>query len=274
VSLAPIEVWIDVAFAAIYVCVWLFLIWHFSMFVITGRFKKAFIEGNWPEHDSRPPAAPKVAHAIHMFGMLILAFTGMAIRFEWFGLWRPAMQNTHYVVMIIVIITVIWRVWYAFRSKTNADYREFTIGKVDVQSLPGILKYYGYLSNDKPHVAKYNVAQKGSYNLFLVMMTLQALTGLAIWRVNIPATGLSLYAITAALVTATGVVWIRMAHYVLNWAFIIMMTVHAYLAFTVDIPCMQDFFGFKELQVKPGHGHGHGEPVPEAPALGEVMPQA
>ena len=56
--------------------------------------------------------------------------------------------------------------------------------------------------------------------------------------------------------------YVRTGHYILNWLFIIMTTVHFYLAFTVDIPCALDFFGLKPLEVKPGaHGeHGH-EPV-------------
>jgi hypothetical protein len=60
---------------------------------------------------------------------------------------------------------------------------------------------------------------------------------------------------------------VRTAHYILNWLFIIMTTVHLYLAFSVDIPCALDFFGIKPLEVKPGaHGdHGH-DPV-AVPAL-------
>ena len=275
-SLPELYTWADLLFVIVYICVWLFLTWHFSMFVITGRFRKCFFEGHWPTHDSRPPAAPKVAHAIHMFGMIILAVSGMYIRFPFFDGGRTAMRYIHYVVMIAVTLTVVWRVWYAFRSKTNADWREFAIGKVDVQSLPGILKYYGYLSNEKPHVAKYNVAQKGSYNLFLYMMIAQIITGLLIWRAQMPVINAGPYDLTAMIVGATGIVWIRLLHYVLNWAFIIMMTVHAYLAFTVDIPCMLDFFGLKELEVVEGahgHGHGHADEHETVPAHEELAPE-
>lgn len=258
-NLPAIYVWVDTIFVALYVCVWLFLIWHFSMFVIKGRFRKAFIEGNWPEHEARPPLAPKLAHAFHMFGMIILGFTGMYIRFPFFYGGRSLMRNIHYVVMIIVILTLIWRVWYAFRSKTNADWREFAIGKPDIDTALGVLAYYGYVSDSKPHVAKYNVMQKMSYNLFLYMMIVQVITGLLIWRTPLPLIG-SMYGLTTALLTASGVVWIRLFHYILNWGFIIMMTVHAYLAFSVDVPCMLDFFGIKAMEVHPdSHGHGHGQ---------------
>lgn len=259
-NLTQINVWLDVGFSVLYVFVLLFLVWHFTMFVIKGRFRKSFLEGHWPEHDSRPPVTPKLLHATHMISMIILGFTGMYLRFPFFYGGRSGMRITHYVFMTIVIVVLIWRVWYAFRSKTNADWREFAIGKKDMSTALGVLAYYGYVSDNKPHVAKYNVMQKMSYNLFLYMMIAQAITGLLMWRVEIPLLGVSLYSLTAGLVGATGIFAIRMVHYILNWGFIIMTTVHMYLAFSVDVPCMLDFFGLKELPINPdGHGHGHDE---------------
>ena len=116
---------------------------HFTLFVTTGRFKKSFIEGHWPEHDARPPATPKLLHAVHMISMIILGFTGMYLRFPFFVSNRVIMRNIHYVFMIIVIVILVWRVWYAFFSKTNADWREFAIGKKDLDSdarRPGVLR--------------------------------------------------------------------------------------------------------------------------------------
>lgn len=276
--LTQLHVWLDIVFTALYLVVVAFLIFHFSLFVIKGRFRKSFIEGHWPEHDSRPPATPKVLHFTHMTSMIILGFTGMAIRFPFLpGAWvRSTMRNVHYVFMIIVIVVLVWRVWYAFFSKTNADWREFAIGKKDLQSALGVLAYYGYFSNQKPHVAKYNVLQKMSYNLFLYMMIAQAFTGLAILRWELPLANLT---VSQALVgwwlgmlvggSAMALEYMRIFHYILNWLFIIMTTVHLYLAASVDVPCALDFFGLQELKVNPdAHGHGHEDtPVIEpAPA--------
>jgi Ni,Fe-hydrogenase I cytochrome b subunit len=261
-GMTTINVWLDVGFVALWLFVVAFLIFHFAMFVITGRFRKSFIEGHWPEHEAIPPATPKVLHFVHMTSMIILGATGMFIRFPAFN--RVPMRYTHYIFMIIVTVVLVWRIWYAFRSKTNADWREFAIGRRDLNSAIGVLKYYGYMSNDKPHVAKYNVLQKMSYNMFLYMMFAQAFTGFAL--VSTPILfGLSPRDMLVgwwlgALVGATDLAgwYVRTAHYVLNWLFIIMTTVHFYLAFTVDIPCALDFFGIKPMEVKPGaHGHGH-----------------
>jgi len=257
-SLVELNVWLDIIFTALFVGVLLFLVLHFTLFVTTGRFRKCFIEGHWAEHDSRPPAKPKVLHAVHMVSMIFLGFSGMYLRFPFFDSNRVVMRGVHYVFMIIVIVVLVWRVLYAFYSKTNADWREFAVGKKDLDTMLGVLAYYGYFSNNKPHVAKYNVMQKLCYILFLFMMIAQAITGLLIWRWQVPVVGVSLYGLTAALAGGTGIWLIRSLHYVINWLFIIMTTVHLYLAATADLPCALDFFGIKELEVVEG-GHGHGD---------------
>jgi len=269
-GLLELNVWLDVVFVALWLFVVAFLIFHFIMFVVKGRFRRAFIEGNWPEHDSRPPATPKVLHGIHMVSMIILGFTGMYLRFPFFANGRIAMRTTHYIFMIIVTIVLVWRVLYAFLSKTNADHSEFAIRKIDLQSAIGVLAYYGYFSDNKPHVAKYNVLQKMSYLLFLVMMCLQAFTGFALVRYNFifglsPRDLLIGWNLGALVGSPALALWIvRTIHYVLNWMFIIMTTVHFYLALTVDVPCALDFFGIKEMTVAEGaHVHGH------EPASGE-----
>lgn len=263
------NVWLDTVFVILWVAVVLFLCFHFFLFVIKGRFRKSFIEGHWPEHDSRPPRLPKVLHFTHMISIIILAITGMLIRFPAFN--RVQARYVHYVFMVIVTVVLIWRVLYAFFSKTNADWREFAIGKKDLDSAIGVLAYYGYFSDNKPHVAKYNVLQKMSYNLFLYMMIIQAFTGFALVTVPI-VFGLSPRDLLVGwwlgpLAGSTDLAgWgVRTVHYILNWLFIIMTTVHFYLAMAVDVPCMLDFFGLKELQVvEGGHGHGdHDEPAPE-----------
>ncbi len=276
-SLTEFNVWLDNIFVVIYVCVWLFLGWHFTWSIKKGRFRKAFIEGHWPEHDSRPPKLPKFLHAQHMIMMIVLGFTGMYIRFPYFDGGRVTMRYIHYFAMIVVTINLVWRVWYAFFSKAR-DYKEFAIGKKDVATLGGVLKYYGYLSDSKPHVAKYNVAQKGSYFMFLIMMILMAFTGFSLVTTPLafgisPREALVGWWLGPLVGSVDLAGWyMRMVHYVLNWAFIIMTTIHVYLSATIDIPVTMDFFGLKELPlVEGGHGHGDEEEdnaasIPSGPA--------
>jgi Ni,Fe-hydrogenase I cytochrome b subunit len=264
-SLLQINITMDVLFPLLWEAVGIFLVVHFILAILTGRARKSFIEGKWPEHDSRAPALPKFMHAQHMFMMIILAITGMYIRFPWFANGRPFMRGLHYFAMIVVSANFLWRIWYAFFSKA-ADWKEFRIQKKDAVTLGGVLKYYGYLSNSKPHVAKYNVAQKGSYIFFLLLMFAQMFTGFSLLEQKFLfgfspqdlLVGWWLGALVGSVTLAGW--WMRSVHYMINWLFIIMTTVHVYLSATIDVPVTLDFFGLKELQLKGEHGSSEHAP--------------
>jgi Ni/Fe-hydrogenase 1 B-type cytochrome subunit len=264
-DLLKINIWLDVLFPLIWGVIGVGLAFHFIMSIVTGRFHKSFIEGIWPEHEERAPALPKFLHAQHMFMMIILAITGMAIRFPTFS--RPWMRGLHYFAMTVVIVNLVVRVWYAFFAKER-DWQEFAIRKKDAVTLIGVAKFYAYLSNKKPHVAKYNVMQKGTYLMFFALMIVQAFTGLALLTMRIPLIGMSPRDMLVgwwlgALVGSTDLAgwYMRTIHYIINWVFILVTTIHVYLSATIDIPVTMDFFGIKELQVKP-HGHAP-EPAPQ-----------
>jgi Ni,Fe-hydrogenase I cytochrome b subunit len=267
--LLQINVFLDVFFSLLWGVTALGLVFHFVLSILTGRARKSFIEGKWPEHEERAPALPKVMHAQHMFMMILLAVTGMYIRFPWFNGGRTVMRDLHYFAMIVVTVNLIWRVWYAFGSK-NADWREFAIDRKDAASLVGVAKFYAYLSNNKPHVAKYNVMQKGTYLLFLTLMCVQAFTGFALLTqrfMGVSPQDVLIGWWLGALVGSTALAgWImRTVHYTINWLFIVITTVHVYLSATIDVPVTMDFFGIKPLTVVPAHGHSV-EPEEAAPS--------
>jgi Ni/Fe-hydrogenase 1 B-type cytochrome subunit len=273
-NLTELNVWMDVVFTVLYAVVIVVLMIHFMFDIITGRFQKKWFKGEWPDHEHAIPATPKVIHFIHMVGIVLLAISGMYIRFPFFEGGRIGMRYLHYVMMIAVTITLFWRLWYAFFSKAK-DWREFAVGRKDMASLIAVAKFYAYLSNDKPHIAKYNVMQKLVYLIFLVLMFAQVFTGFALvvtpFIFGLSPRDLLVGWWLGALLGSVDLAgwWMRMIHYIINWLFIIMVTAHFYLSLTVDIPCSLDFFGLKKLDIKDGHGHGDhpapaGVPVAEA----------
>jgi len=259
---------LDYVFMALYVVVLAVFAFHFFMSIPMGRFRKKWIEGKWPEHDEpHPPALPKYIHFQHLGMMFVLGFTGLAIRFPFIQGGRMTLRYIHYVAMVIVIATFIWRLWYAFASKRR-DWRAFAITKRDAKSLIGVAAYYSFFSNSKPHTDKYNVMQKGTYLLFALLMAVQALCGLALlefWKIpfiGITPSSLLLGWWLAPMVggVAMAVAWMRTLHYAITWIFIIVVTVHMYLSATEDIPVTMDFFGFGSHDEAEGD-HGH-ETVP------------
>ena len=268
-DLAQLNIWLDVIFFSLYAVVVVALVIHFLGSIPMGRFRKKFILHKWPEHDHAPPTQPKLLHHTHMFMMVLLAISGMYIRFPFFDGGLTAMRYLHYFAMIAVTINLIWRLWYAFFS-SRRDWREFAITGEDVRTALGVILYYSYLSQSKPHgSSKYNVMQKFSYQFFLVLMVLQIYTGFALvaaplfWGYS-PRDLLVGWWLGVFVGSTDLAGWYaRTAHYIINWLFIIMTTIHVYLSATEDVPVTLDFFFVKDLDVKGGHGH---EPEPHAVA--------
>lgn len=270
------NVWLDVLFPILEILVIIvFFVGHLGVSIPTGRFKKMWIEHIWPKHDWAPPALPKFIHFQHLAMMLILGITGMLIRFPLFD--RTPMRYIHYVAMTIVGFNFLWRLWYAFFSKEH-DWREFAVGKKDVATLLGVVAYYTYFSNNKPHVAKYNVMQKLAYDAFGVLMILQGFTGLSLIMQPIIFGQSPRYLLVGwwlgPLVggTAMAGAWMRIAHYSITWLFIIITTVHIYLAAFIDFPCTLDFFGLRKLEIDASvHHPGDHVDLPErAPAAAQA----
>ena len=75
--------------------------------------------------------------------------------------------------------------------------------------------------------------------------------------------------------TAMAGAWVRIVHYSINWLFIIVTTVHIYLAAGIDLPCTLDFFGIKKLEVDPNaYHHDHDDEHADAPPLSPAAAEA
>jgi Ni,Fe-hydrogenase I cytochrome b subunit len=258
-TLTNLNVWLDVAFTTLYAAILVGLSVHFLGNVLTGRAKRRFVGWQWPQHEGGPiPAAPKLMHFQHVAAMIALAISGMYIRFPFYNGGRSVMRWVHYVAMVIVIINLIVRLWYAFASKRR-DYKEFAVTKRDITTAPKVIMYYIFVKPSKPHLGKYNVMQKGTYIIFVPLLIAQALTGLALLTGTIPFTE-SLNAFGHSGITPRDLMvgwWLgksvgstdlagwyaRIAHYVINWLFIVLTTIHVYLSVTEDFPAFLDFFG-------------------------------
>lgn len=274
IDLTQLNVWLDVVFTSLYVFILVALPMHFLGNVLTGRAKRRFVGWQWPRHEGPPvPFLPKFLHFQHVSCMILLALTGLYIRFPGFlPLWdgaRTQMRWIHYVAMVIVTINLVWRLWYAFASRQR-DYREFAITKQDIVTAPKVILYYIFVKPSKPHLGKYNVMQKGTYIAFAPLLIIQAFTGFALLTQKF-IFGYSPRDILVgwwlgALVGSTDLAgwYMRITHYIVNWLFIIFTTIHVYLSLSEDFPAFLNFFGMSALDrenMSPeehhdDHGHG------------------
>jgi len=270
IDLLQINVWLDVVFTSLYVVIIVVLPIHFLGNILTGRAKRRFIGWEWPHHEGPPiPFLPKFMHFQHVTCMILLAISGLYIRFPGFifGGWdnaRTFMRWIHYIAMIIVTINLVMRLWYAFYSKQR-DYREFAITKQDIVTAPKVVLYYVFIKPSKPHLSKYNIMQKAVYIAFAPMLVIQAFSGFALVTTPI-LFGFSPRDVLVgwwlgALVGSTDLAgwYMRMTHYVFNWLFIIFTTIHVYLSVTEDFPAFLNFFGLGFLDREHADHGEHGE---------------
>lgn len=280
--LLQLNVWIDVIFTTLWSAMLLGLAAHLLGNVVSGRAKRRFINGEWPHHEGGPiPATPKILHFQHVAAMIALAISGLYIRFPAlipflhgeYARW--AMRWVHYVAMIVVIVNLAVRLWYAFRSKRR-DYREFVITMRDITTAPMVVAYYLFIipPEKKPHLGKYNVMQKVTYQTFVPLLIIQAITGFALLTYVIPFTeSLTVFGhpgITprdlfvgwwlGPIVGSTDLAgwYARTLHYLINWLFIVLTTVHVYLALSEDFPAFRDFFGLAGAEHHSEESDGHG----------------
>jgi Ni/Fe-hydrogenase 1 B-type cytochrome subunit len=275
IGLTQLNVWIDVVFTLLYAVIVIALCGHFLGNILTGRAKRRFGGWEWPHHEGGPvPAAPKIMHFQHVAAMIALAISGMYIRFPFYDGGRFFMRWVHYVAMVIVIANLIVRLWYAFASRRR-DYREFAITKRDITTAPKVILYYIFVKPSKPHLGKYNVMQKSTYIIFVPLLILQAFTGLALLTQTVPFTGAITFfghsGVTPrdlllgwwlggsglAILGSTDMAgwYARTIHYVINWLFIILTTIHVYLSVTEDFPAFLDFFGLDFVEKKEEDHH-------------------
>jgi Ni/Fe-hydrogenase 1 B-type cytochrome subunit len=215
------------------------IFFHFMGNILTGRIRKRFIEGNFrPVTEDEYILPPiRLMHWVHMVAIAALTFTGMCLRYDWFKPQHTQMKIHHYCFMIIILINLIARITYAFHGSTKT-YKDFSFGKKDILNTPAVLRYYLFLKNDYPHIAKYASLQKLSYNLFWMVLIIQGATGFMILWPN---------ALLGWLAPSFGSVKMaeqlfKAAHAGIMWFFLIFTNIHAYIASMEGWPLLMLIF--------------------------------
>lgn len=255
--LAQVNIWVDVV-AVIMVAIGLgFWVFQIVGNTVTGRFRRKFVEKQWPHHDEIVPIGPKIMHGVHVASMITLAVSGLYTRFPIFAGGREIMKNVHFVAMYLVVIILVMRIYYAFMM----DGRNFVMTFKDIMNMPRVLMYYMFIGKSYPHLSKYNVMQKMTYGLvFPIFMVLQAYTGFSLMWPKI----LLGWAGNFAGGVAAAAAWARIAHFAIAMFLIMFTLIHMCLSFIEDYPALLMFFGLARQEVH--EEHGHDEPAPKVAA--------
>ena len=234
--IATANIWADVIATFMVVVAVSFWLYQLAGNAVTGRFRRKFVGKEWPHHEKTIPLLPRALHGTHVAAMIVLAFSGLYLRFPFFSGGREVLRNAHYVAMYIFLAIFVLRVYYAYVR----DSAEFRISIRDILNAPRVLLYYMFFRRSYPHLGKYNVMQKFTYGIaFPLLIVVQAYTGFAlIWPgVLLPWAG----PLAGGLSAAAG--WARLVHFLGSMSLIMLVSIHVCLAFVEDFPTLLVFFG-------------------------------
>ena len=192
-------------------------------------------------------------HAIHLVSMLSLIFTGFYIRSPFFSGGMGTMRTIHQIAMWTFVLTVVTRIYWSFFGAGSAppggrvkgpDYKWFSpFRRVGEATFRETIKYYLFLRKTYPSVYKFNPLQKYTYLIWAFILTpLALLTGLALWT----PTQSFFEPMTYAL---GGLGAMRGYHYLVMWAFIIMVGIHFYLTVAEVLREWRMMFAWREPEV-------------------------
>lgn len=181
----------------------------------------------------------RFTHWTHMADTVLLILSGLQIHYPGFRVFG-AMQNARFVHLASGYLFIFLGVFHVYFFFALGKWKIAMPHVADAGGIAPVLRYYLFLSREKPDYAKYNALQKFAYAGLFVVSLLQTILGFALYW---PA------AFAAVLAAFGGAVSVRIWHTTVMWVFLSFTAVHVYLVLTEDIrltKAMIDGYYFRE----------------------------
>jgi len=178
-------------------------------------------------------------HWTRVVAIVVLTFTGFYIHWPFItggpeSFIMAWMRFFHFVAAYALILGLVVRVYMAFRSTFDSDWKDFGIIQ-NIKNIPDILGYYLFINKSHKDYRKYNPLQALAYLFIGVVIVFSALTGLAVYHGNvfwfIPAPDSFRWVNTML----GGESYTRIWHILTMWVFIIFVLVHVYLSLMASL---------------------------------------
>jgi len=179
-------------------------------------------------------SAPKERHPklflillrLILIAALLLIITGFYIHYPFidngWGFLMILMRGVHIFAAGIFSISIVLRVILMFFGK-HRDWSSFLPNWQDIKMLPKVLTYYMHLNNMPKLIKKYNPLQMMVYTAVFLLALFQIISGFAMMYPDGPLAWFN-YGIFGTEVNT------RIAHYIVNWIFVLFLIIHTYLA--------------------------------------------
>ncbi len=178
-------------------------------------------------------------HWIRVVSIAVLVFTGLYIHWPFIAGGPESfimawMRFFHFVAAYALILGLVVRVYMAFRSTFDADWRDFSVTE-NLKNVPDILSYYLFIKGSHKDYRKYNPLQALSYLFVGLVIIFTGLTGGAIYHgrflMVVPAPD----AFRWVSRLLGGESYTRIWHILAMWFFIVFLLIHVYLAFMTGL---------------------------------------
>jgi Ni/Fe-hydrogenase 1 B-type cytochrome subunit len=177
-------------------------------------------------------------HWIRVISIAVLVFTGFYIYWPFIpggpdSFIMASMRFFHFVAAYALILGLVVRIYMAFKSTFDADWRDFSVTQ-NLKNIPDVLGYYLFIKGSHKEYRRYNPLQALAYLFTGVVIILTALTGAALYHGSLflvfPANGFRWVNTLLG-----GESYTRIWHMLFMWYFIIFVLVHVYLAISITL---------------------------------------
>ena len=174
----------------------------------------------------RHPTVFLILLRLILVSVLLLIVTGFYIHYPIIsnggGFLMALMRGVHFFAAGILTISVTLRIILMFFGK-NRDWSSFIPNFRDIALLPRVILHYMHLGDMPETTKKYNPLQMIAYLVIFLVIVFQIILGFALMFPEGWLAGLN-YGIFGSEVNT------RIAHYIINWVFVLFLIVHTYLA--------------------------------------------
>lgn len=139
------------------------------------------------------------------------------------------MRFAHFIGAYALILGLIVRVYLAFASRFDADWRDFSLWR-NLRSVPDILGYYFFLKRSHREYRRYNPLQALTYFFWLLLILFLSLTGFALYHGKIFGVLSAPDSFRWVNDLLGGESYTRIWHYLAMWVFLITVAIHVYMA--------------------------------------------
>jgi Ni/Fe-hydrogenase 1 B-type cytochrome subunit len=180
-----------------------------------------------------------IEHWVRVLSIVVLTFTGLYIHWPFIAGGPESfimawMRFFHFVAAYALILGLVVRVYMAFRSTFDSDWRDFSITE-NIKNIPDILGYYLFIKGSHKDYRKYNPLQALAYLFVALVIIFTALTGGALYhgRVFLILTAPDSFRWVSSLLG--GESYTRIWHILAMWFFIIFMLIHVYMSIMISM---------------------------------------